>query len=1152
MPLQLGMKKSILHLSFILLSQSISAQQTSIHEESLKYHDSLGITADEYQLQNIPASVIPVDRGGCTLNKVVYGWHPYWSNGLQTNYDWNLLSHLCYFSYELDAATGNAITTHSFSTTQVVTDALANGVRVDLCVTLFSNHATFLGNATSRQTLITNLINLIQARGAHGVNIDFEGIPISQKTNFRNFMNDLANQMHAAIPGSQVSTVLYAVDWNDVFDIPNMTPVDYFIIMGYDYYWSGSANAGPGDPLFHFGSTYNYTLSKSITYYQNKGVPDSKLVLGLPYYGREWPVSSSAMGAATTGSGTARTYNYVKNNSTGFYIPANRNHDNESVSTYYTFNNGGLRQCFISEEYDLGERMDVINKRGIAGMGIWALGYDDGYTAFWNEIQDHFTDCVTDLCSDTLFDIGGGPLKNYYDNEDYTYTIAPPNAQSITVTFSSFDLEANYDYLYIYNGPSTASAQISGSPFTGTTSPGTFTSSGGALTFKFTSDVSTVTAGFNAIYTCTVDNNPPATSVAPDNVWKTADFDVNFTDTDAESGVNEKFWQVLDNNGTEWRANGQHGFINDNFDNAIHPDWTNQTGNWAIASQRLNQSDEAESNSNIYCSLTQTGSFEYLYHWQANMGGSGTNRRSGLHFFVDNPILPNRGNSYFVYFRVDSDKCQIYEVINDVFTLMTDSDVIIDPATWYDFKVTYDPSTGIIKAYANDNLVSEWTDTSPLQSGSYLSLRSGNTNVLYDDVKVYRSRVNTENVSIGVISDMIRFQNVNPTTNSCRIKSIVNDNVGNWSIPATSNINIDWTIPSAISNVNDGNAADIDTITDNTQLLSNWPSSSDPHSSVAYYEVAAGTIAGDSDVVAWINNGSGTSATMNGLFLTYGQTYYISVRAVNGAGLKNVAINSDGAYLVTPSSPPVASFSNTNNEVCINDSVQFINASQNSLSFLWSFPGGSPATSTLNNPKVMYPANGTYSVTLTATGPGGTDSYTTTINVSLFNPPIAGFSLTDTVLYLPNAFLGTTNNSSDAYSYFWDFGDTNYSTDPDPWHIYPSAGNYTVQLIASNGICPDDTITQNVTVLNNISVSEITDHTIHVYPNPFSENIIIELPTTTSDWNITLTDISGKIIFEYRTIGKNKTEIKTSPISKGSYLLIIENGSTKTVRKLVK
>src|SRR5688572_13425437 len=198
---------------FVILSINVQGQK-SIHQEQSEYYSQQGFSAEMYDSINQPAAVAPVQRGGCLLNKVVYGWHPYWSNGLQSNYQWNLLSHFCYFSYEVDETDGSAITTHSFATTQSVTDALNNGVKVTLCVTLFSNHATLLNSATNRQNLITNLINLIQTRGAHGVNIDFEGLPVSQSANFTLFMNDLANQFHAAIPGSEVSTVLYAVDWN--------------------------------------------------------------------------------------------------------------------------------------------------------------------------------------------------------------------------------------------------------------------------------------------------------------------------------------------------------------------------------------------------------------------------------------------------------------------------------------------------------------------------------------------------------------------------------------------------------------------------------------------------------------------------------------------------------------------------------------------------------------------------------------------------------------------------------------------------------------------------------------------------------------------------------------------------------------------------
>ena len=70
--------------------------------------------------------------------------------------------------------------------------------------------------------------------------------------------------MHAAIP-ELASTVLYSVDWNNVFDFSAMEPhVDHYIIMGYAYYYQGSCNMGPCDPLYHFGSNYIYTLSKAL------------------------------------------------------------------------------------------------------------------------------------------------------------------------------------------------------------------------------------------------------------------------------------------------------------------------------------------------------------------------------------------------------------------------------------------------------------------------------------------------------------------------------------------------------------------------------------------------------------------------------------------------------------------------------------------------------------------------------------------------------------------------------------------------------------------------------------------------------------------------------------------------------------------------
>ncbi|TNF47520.1 MAG: PKD domain-containing protein, partial [Bacteroidetes bacterium] len=450
-------------------------------------------------------------KGGCSLDKVVYGWHPYWVGNAYQNYQWNLISHMSFFSYEVNSADGQPISTHGWSTSAAVDAALASGnTKVTLCVTLFSGHATFFGSPTAQQTLITNLINLVQSRGAHGVNIDFEGLPSSQSTNFANFMVSLANQMHAAIPGSEVSTVLYAVDWNGVFNFSLMEPaVDHYIIMGYDYYYGGSATAGPTDPLYQFGSTYNYTLSRSITYYLDQGCPSSKLIMGLPYYGFDYPTTNLTIPSSTTGAGSSRTYTTVRTNASGNYTSGNQSWISDAVSDGFAYNNGANRQCFLSLDSAFNKRLEHILHTGIGGIGIWALGYDDGYADRWNSLRDYLTDCYRDPCSGTIHDFGG-PEKNYYNDENYTWTIAPENATSIDLDFSVFNVELNYDYLYIYDGANTSAPQIPGSPFTGTNSPGQFTSSTGAITFRFTSDGATVAPGFIATYGCSTLPAPTA------------------------------------------------------------------------------------------------------------------------------------------------------------------------------------------------------------------------------------------------------------------------------------------------------------------------------------------------------------------------------------------------------------------------------------------------------------------------------------------------------------------------------------------------------------------------------------------------------------------------------------------------------------------
>ncbi len=507
------MNKLLTLLLFAAFAPQLNAQHhKSIMQEQSEYYGSLNLKTDAQfdSLQIAENGIAPANKEletalspTCTLNKKVYGWHPYWVGTAYTAYQWNLLSDLCYFSYDASPSTGNNTNaSFAWTTASVVTIAKNNGKKIHICATMFSGHSTFWASSTAQTTFINNMVSLLNARGGDGVNIDFEGMGSSDNVPFITFMTNLNNALNAANPNYKLSVCLYAVDWSTAFNMPALNSiVDDFTIMGYAYYYSGSGQAGPSDPLYNFQTGYNYTLSKTVTYYLKAGASASKLLLGLPYYGQEWEVTANTLPASTTGNfSSSRTLSYINNNPTP-YSAGNKSWDGTSYTPYYTYLNSSVwRQCFIDDVYSLGRRYDMVKQRGLGGIAIWALGYDAGMTSYWTLLQNKFTDCAPLVCNDSIFDMGG-PMRNYYDSESYTYSLAAPTGSVVKLQFKSFGTEQGYDSLFLYNGPTVASPLIGS--YTGTNSPGTVTSSGQNLTLRFKSDGATVTFGFKAIKSCT-------------------------------------------------------------------------------------------------------------------------------------------------------------------------------------------------------------------------------------------------------------------------------------------------------------------------------------------------------------------------------------------------------------------------------------------------------------------------------------------------------------------------------------------------------------------------------------------------------------------------------------------------------------------------
>ena len=115
-----------------------------------------------------------------------------------------------------------------------------------------------------------------------------------------------------------------------------------------------------------------------------------------------------------------------------------------------------------------------------------------------------------------LFYDNGGPNNNYGNDKDYTLIVRPAiEGNMISVNFIEFSTEADYDYLYVYDGTSTSATLIG--RYDGAEGPGlvTATNDEGALTFRFTSDRGVNSFGWVATINC-VSGDPLVIEVTAD------------------------------------------------------------------------------------------------------------------------------------------------------------------------------------------------------------------------------------------------------------------------------------------------------------------------------------------------------------------------------------------------------------------------------------------------------------------------------------------------------------------------------------------------------------------------------------------------------------------------------------------------------------
>lgn len=341
--------------------------------------------------------------------RLVYGYLPYWN--LNKFVIQPELNRLAYFGMTI-GSDGTILTKttegvepgyqkwSSESVLDILNTQEKQGGNVELVLTQFNTDdiAAFVSSPAAHQQLIKSLDSLMLSYQVDGINIDIEysgTVTPGLRRGMADFMRTLSEHVKQKNPKTKISMAVYAsaASRQQIWDIPALTPsVDYFVIMAYDFHRRSSPVAGPVAPIFGGKELWDSDISQHMRDFLLVA-PKEKLLLGIPFYGYEWQTTSRDPQAHTfPETGATASFSRVQEIlAQSKELKVETGWNEQALSPYITYQKGkDIFVIYYENSRSISYKLDLVNQLDLAGVAIWALGYEGDSRELWDVIHRKF------------------------------------------------------------------------------------------------------------------------------------------------------------------------------------------------------------------------------------------------------------------------------------------------------------------------------------------------------------------------------------------------------------------------------------------------------------------------------------------------------------------------------------------------------------------------------------------------------------------------------------------------------------------------------------------------------------------------------------------------------------------------------------------